>query len=59
MEWRYGGTPSWFEARKELAPHHEGYFETELPVALMVRRERSDPRTTRAWHDACLPDFCS
>src|SRR5690606_12701259 len=42
-------TPSWFEAREERAPHHEGYGRNDAPTALMVRRERSDPRTTRAW----------
>ena len=32
------------------APQHEGYL--RCPEALMVRWERSDPRTTRAWHSA-------
>jgi hypothetical protein len=30
---RRGGevpTPSWFEAREELAPHHEGYCEHDV-----------------------------
>src|SRR5690554_6252350 len=29
------GTPSWFEAREELATHHEGYCEHGVPKALM------------------------
>jgi hypothetical protein len=55
----YSATPSWFEAREELAPHHEAYFEREAPTGLTVRRERSDPRTARAWYTAWLPDFAS
>ncbi len=42
------GTPSWFEARKRshLTMRATGHG---ARVALMVRQERSDNRTTRAW----------